>query len=49
MTLRRIGAETLLTPPEPPEGHQDRRKVRYELQVAEKWALAHKYQRTVAR
>lgn len=34
---------------EPPEGHQDRRKVRYELQVAEKWALAHKYQRTVAR
>ena len=34
---------------EPPEGHQDRRKVRYELQVAERWALAHKYQRTVAR
>lgn len=83
MTLRRIDAETLLTPPEPPkasivmlgmsvrtlanwrstgkgppylkigveppEGHQDRRKVRYQRQIAEKWALAHKYQRTVAR
>lgn len=34
---------------EPPEGHQDRRKVRYQRQTAEKWALAHKYQRTVAR
>lgn len=34
---------------EPPEGHQDRRKVRYQRQVAEKWALAHKYRRTVAR
>jgi len=31
------------------EGHQDRRKVRYQRQVAEKWASAHKYQRTVAR
>ena len=34
---------------EPPEGHQDRRKVRYELQVAEKWALAHEFTRTIAR
>nr|DAI41763.1 MAG TPA: helix-turn-helix domain protein [Caudoviricetes sp.] len=34
---------------EPPEGHQDRRKVRYQRQTAEQWALAHKYQRTVAR
>ncbi|KFI90646.1 helix-turn-helix transcriptional regulator [Bifidobacterium ruminantium] len=34
---------------EPPEGHQDRRKVRYQRQIAEKWALAHKYRRTVAR
>lgn len=34
---------------EPPEGHQDRRKVRYQRQVAEKWALAHRYRRTVAR
>lgn len=83
MTLRRIGAETLLTPPvppkasivmlgmsvrtlanwrstgkgppylkigvEPPEGHQDRRKVRYQRAVAERWALAHEYRRTVAR
>ena len=83
MTLRRIGAETLLTPPEPPkasivmlgmsvrtlanwrstgkgppylkigveppEGHQDRRKVRYQRAVAERWASAHEYRRTVAR
>lgn len=34
---------------EPPEGHQDRRKVRYQRQIAEQWALAHKYRRTVAR
>lgn len=34
---------------DPPEGHQDRRKVRYQRQVAEKWALAHEYRRTVAR
>lgn len=34
---------------EPPEGHQDRRKVRYQRQTAEQWALAHKYRRTVAR
>lgn len=34
---------------EPPEGHQDRRKVRYQRAVAERWAQAHKYQRTVAR
>lgn len=83
MSLRRIDAETLLTPPEPPkasivmlgmsprtlanwrsigkgppyvkigveppEGHQDRRKVRYQRQIAERWALAHEYRRTVAR
>ncbi len=34
---------------EPPEGHQDRRKVRYQRAVAEQWALAHEYRRTVAR
>lgn len=34
---------------EPPEGHQDRRKVRYQRAVAEQWAQAHKYRRTVAR
>lgn len=34
---------------EPPEGHQDRRKVRYQRQIAERWALAHEYRRTVAR
>ena len=34
---------------EPPEGHQDRRKVRYQRQVAERWASAHEYRRTVAR
>lgn len=34
---------------EPPEGHQDRRKVRYQRAVAERWASAHEYQRTVAR
>jgi hypothetical protein len=34
---------------EPPEGHQDRRKVRYQRQIAEQWALAHEYRRTVAR
>lgn len=34
---------------EPPDGHQDRRKVRYQRQIAEQWALAHKYRRTVAR
>ena len=34
---------------EPPEGHQDRRKVRYQRAVAERWALAHEYRRTVAR
>lgn len=43
------GPKYLKLGPEPPAGKQDRRKVRYELQVAEKWALAHKYQRTVAR
>lgn len=83
MSLRRIDAETLLTPPEPPkasivtlgmsvrtlanwrstgkgppylkigveppEGHQDRHKVRYQRAVAERWASAHEYRRTVAR
>ena len=34
---------------EPPEGHQDRRKVRYQRAVAERWATAHQYARTVAR
>lgn len=34
---------------EPPEGHQDRRKVRYQRAVAERWASAHEYRRTVAR
>lgn len=34
---------------EPPEGHQDRRKVRYQRAVAERWATAHQYTRTVAR
>ncbi len=35
---------------EPPEGHQDRRKVRYQRQNRGKsGALAHKYRRTVAR
>lgn len=34
---------------EPPEGHQDRRKVRYQRAVAERWAQAHEYRRTVAR
>lgn len=34
---------------EPPEGHQDRRKVRYQCAVAERWATAHQYTRTVAR
>ena len=34
---------------EPPEGHQDRRKVRYQRAVAERWALVHEYRRTVAR
>ena len=31
------------------EGHQDRRKVRYQRAVAERWATAHQYTRTVAR
>lgn len=34
---------------EPHEGHQDRRKVRYQRAVAERWATAHQYTRTVAR
>lgn len=34
---------------EPPEGHQDRRKVRYQRAVAKRWATAHQYTRTVAR
>lgn len=34
---------------EPPEGHQDRRKVRYQRQTAEQWASAHEYRRTIAR
>lgn len=34
---------------EPPEGHQDRRKVRYRRDTAEKWAEAHRCRRTVAR
>lgn len=34
---------------EPTEGHQDRRKVRYQRAVAERWVLAHEYRRTVAR
>lgn len=34
---------------EPPEGHQDRRPVLYERDVAERWATAHQYTRTIAR
>lgn len=34
---------------EPPEGKQDRREVRYQRDVAERWALAHEFTRTVAR
>lgn len=30
---------------EPPEGHQDRRKVRYQRAVAERWASAHEYRK----
>lgn len=35
--------------PEPPEGHQDRRKVRYRRDTAERWAESHRYRRTAAR
>lgn len=34
---------------EPPEGKQDRREVRYQRDVAERWALAHEFTRTIAR
>ena len=43
------GPKYLNLGPEPPAGKQDRRPVLYERDVAERWALAHKYQRTVAR
>lgn len=55
VTINRTAKVTGKGPPylkigvEPPEGHQDRRKVRYQRQVAEKWASAHEYRRTVAR
>lgn len=35
--------------PEPPAGKQYRRPVLYERDVAERWAAAHQYTRTVAR
>lgn len=35
--------------PEPPAGKQDRRPVLYERDVAERWATAHQYTRTIAR
>lgn len=43
------GPKYLKLGPEPPAGKQDRRPVLYERAVAERWATAHQYQRTVAR
>lgn len=43
------GPKYLKLGPEPPAGKQDRRPVLYERAVAERWALAHEYRRTVAR
>ena len=43
------GPKYLKLGPEPPAGKQDRRPVLYERAVAERWASAHEYRRTVAR
>ena len=43
------GPKYLKRGPEPPAGKQDRRPVHYERDVAERWASAHQYTRTVAR
>jgi hypothetical protein len=43
------GPKYLKLGPEPPAGKQDRRPVLYERDVAEHWATAHQYTRTVAR
>lgn len=43
------GPKYLKLGPEPPAGKQDRRPVLYERDVAERWATAHQYARTVAR
>lgn len=43
------GPKYLKLGPEPPAGKQDRRPVLYERDVAERWATAHQYTRTVAR
>lgn len=43
------GPKYLKLGPEPPAGKQDRRPVLYERDVAERWATAHQYTRTIAR
>lgn len=43
------GPKYLKVGPEPPADRQDRRRVRYERDTAEKWAIAHEFVRTVAR